>query len=158
MDFILLWFFLILGIVLLYISLKRPAFKDWLLCMLIAAYFITFLGDIVVKYQMLSYPVQLLPKFQSSVLYEYLLLPLMCIYFYQSTYCKGVFDWVWIALVYSSVLTAVEVLLEKNTGLIHYITWSWFDSLVSQFLLLLFIRWLMGLINKGGRKLESTRR
>src|SRR5699024_195872 len=156
MGIILLWIFLILGLILLNIAFKKQPLKNWLLCFLIAAYFVTILGDLVVKYELLSYPVQLFPLFQSSVLYEYLLLPVMCVYYYQRTYRRGVFNWFWMALVYSSFLTAFEVLLERNTDLVHYITWNWFYSLVSQFLLLLFIRWLMWLINDVAGKREST--
>ncbi|HLS07674.1 CBO0543 family protein [Lentibacillus sp.] len=148
MEVIVLWLFFFLGIILIFNTIRKPPVKDWLLCLLTAAYFTTFLGDIVVKAGLLSYPVKLFPQFQSSILYEYLLLPLMCIYFYKTTYHKTVFDWIWQALVYSSVLTVSELLLEQNTNLIHYINWSWFHTLASQFLLLLFIRWLLQLINK----------
>ncbi|QKY68803.1 CBO0543 family protein [Lentibacillus sp. CBA3610] len=157
MEMVLLWLFFISGLILLYIALKKPPLRSWLLCLLTAAFFTTFLGDLVVKYNLLSYPVQLLPKFQSSVLYEYLLLPLMCVFFYQTSYHKNVLNWCWQALVYSSVLTAGEVLLQQNTDLVHYINWSWFHSLLSQFLLLLFIRWLMWLINDVAQRRGRSR-
>ncbi|MFD1361057.1 CBO0543 family protein [Lentibacillus salinarum] len=158
MEKILLWLFLVLGVILLSISIKKAPLKDWLLCFLTAAYFTTFLGDLIAKYHLLSYPVQLFSKFQSSVLYEYLLLPLMGLYYYQTTYHKGVVDWCWQALAYSSVLTAFEIILEQNTDLIHYINWHWSYSMVSQFLFLLLVRWLMWLINDVARKREDGKR
>ncbi|WP_010530274.1 CBO0543 family protein [Lentibacillus jeotgali] len=156
MEIILLWLFLILGIILLTVSLKKQPLKDWLLCLLAAAYFASPLGDLVVKYEFLSYPVQLFPQFQSSILYEYLLLPLMCLFYFQSTYHKGIFSCIWQAFLYSAVLTTFEVLLEIKTALIDYIHWGWFSSFITQFLFLLFIRWLMWLVNVVVKKREKT--
>lgn len=156
MEMILLWLFLILGVVLLSKVLRKPPLKNWLLCFFIASYPATFLGGLVVHYHLISYPVQLFPQFQSNVLYEYLLLPLVCTYYYQASYHKGVFSSWWQALVYISVLTVVEILLEKNTDLLHYINWNWYYSLISQFLFLLLVRWLMWLINETVLKREGT--
>ncbi|SFA84320.1 hypothetical protein SAMN04488072_102265 [Lentibacillus halodurans] len=156
MEVILLWLFLILGLVLLCISFKKPHLKDWLLCYLTAAYFAAFLGELVVYYQMLSYPVRLFPLFQSSVLYEHLLLPLVCIYYYQSSYNKGILTCLLKALLYSSVLAAFEILLEKNTDLIHYISWYWYYSLTSLFLFLLLVRSLMWLMDDITGKRENS--
>ncbi|ALX47258.1 CBO0543 family protein [Lentibacillus amyloliquefaciens] len=146
MEIILLWLFLISGLVLLTIALKKHPLKDWLICFFASAYFATVLGDLVVKAELLSYPVQLAPQFQSSVLYEYLLLPLICIVYYQTTYQTSFFYWCWQAFVYSSVVTFVEVLLETHTALIYFDSWHWYYSLISLTLFLLFIRCLLRLI------------
>ncbi|TFJ94385.1 CBO0543 family protein [Lentibacillus salicampi] len=157
MDIILLWLFLILGLILLTISIKKGSLINWLLCFWLAAYLITFVGDLVVEYQMLTYPVQLIPHFRSSALYEYLLLPLICVYYYQATVHKSLSHSIWRAFIYSGLLTAFEVILEVNTDLIHYITWNWFYSLAGQFVLLLLIRWLMRLIAGVVRRRRGRR-
>ncbi len=86
MELVILRLLFMLGLVLLFFSLRKPPLKEWLLCYLLAAYFGTFLGDLAAKHELISYPVKLFTQFQSSVLYEYLLLPLLSIYFYRNTY------------------------------------------------------------------------
>ena len=96
---------------------------------------------------MLSYPVNLFNnQFDSSLTYEYILFPLLGIYYYQSTYTstwKGIF---WQAALYSMVITVIELILEKYTGFIKYESWKWTYTFVSTFGFFIIARYLMKFI------------
>ncbi|SFD45205.1 hypothetical protein SAMN05216238_101402 [Lentibacillus persicus] len=155
MEIFLLWLFLISGLVLTGILLTKRPLIQWLLCFFIAAYFASFLGDLVAKAGMLTYPVKLFPQLQSSVLYEYLLLPLICVRHVQITYQSSFLKWCLYAFFYSGVVTIVEVLLEKYTALVHFINWNWLYSLISVMFFIVGIRLLMWLINTARKNSNS---
>ncbi|HET7580204.1 MAG TPA: CBO0543 family protein [Bacillales bacterium] len=144
-----LWFLLVLGVFLFLYSLRKPPRKDWLLAFFITSYCSSILRVIVVEKHLLDYPVGLFEKyFHTSPLYEFLLLPVVSIYYYQFTYRSG-----WVAmfvtgLVAASALTCTEVIFEKYTPFVHYITWTWQASFLSIFLLLFAIRVFLHLVNQ----------
>jgi hypothetical protein len=150
MDRILLWALLIIGMVLLFFSLQKPLIKDTVLVFLLKAYFSSFFGVIVVEENLIEYPVRFLDQyFKTSLLFEYFLYPIMCVYFYQTTYHSRLLGIIVQCALYTSALTIIEVLCEKYTSLIHYhTTWTWMYSFISIFLLSFFVRMLMELINK----------
>jgi hypothetical protein len=118
----------------------------------LASFFSVFLGVLVVEEKMLEYPISFLSKyFSSSLLYEYLLLPVVCIYFYQATYYSRYPRIILKCALYTSVLTIIEVLLERYTDLIEYHTWTWLHTFISTLFLMMFIRILMQLINRQER-------
>ncbi|MCP3738087.1 CBO0543 family protein [Rossellomorea sp. BNER] len=147
MEIILLWLLLIGGIGLFILSLRKPPQKDWLLIFFMTGFFAVFLGVIVVEEHLIRYPVNLFKHFQSSVLFEFLLFPVLCIYYYQATYHSGFWGIILKALVYSSVLSILEFFLEKYTDLIDYLHWEWYFTLVSVFLFMIIVRSIMGLTN-----------
>ncbi|WP_404456724.1 hypothetical protein LG329_15860 [Virgibacillus necropolis] len=139
---------LIIGIALLVISLRKPPMKDWILIFLLTSYFSTFFGVIVVEENMLDYPIKLFPHehFDSHILYEYLILPVVCVYFYQTTYHSGYKGIFLQCLIYTSALTIIEVIFEKYTDLLEYNTWTWIHTFIGVFLLMFFVRFLMKLL------------
>lgn len=149
MDRFILWGFFLIGIVLLVFSFRKPFIKDWILTFFLSAYLSMFIGVLVIEEKMLEYPIRLLSDyFTSSILYEYLLFPVVCIYFYQTTYHSGFMRIVLKCLLFTSALTIIEVILEKYTDLIEYHTWTWLHTYISTFFIIMFIRMLMQLINK----------
>lgn len=149
MERIILWSLLIMGISLLFFSLRKPVIKNWILIFLLASYFSTFLGVLVVEEKMLEYPIRFLSNyFTSSLIYEYLLFPVVCIYFYQTTYHSRFLNIVLQCILYTIVLTIIEVLFERYTELIEYHTWTWLHTYISTFILMMFIRILLQLLNK----------
>jgi hypothetical protein len=149
---IILWSLLIIGIALFFFSLRKPPIKDWILIFLLTSFFSIFLGVLVVEEKMIEYPISFLSNyFSSSLLYEYLLLPVVCIYFYQKTYYSRYPDIILRCTLYTSALTIIEVLLERYTDLIEYHTWTWIHTFISIFFLMMFIRILMQLINRQER-------
>jgi hypothetical protein len=149
MERIILWALLLVGITLLIFSLRKPFIKDWILIFLLNAYLSTLIGVLVVEENMLEYPIRFLDNyFTSSLLYEYLLFPVVCIYLYQKTYdssFKGIFLY---CLLFTTALTVIEVLFERYTDLIEYHTWTWMHTFISTFILMFFIRSIMQLINQ----------
>ncbi|MDQ0483645.1 CBO0543 family protein [Guptibacillus hwajinpoensis] len=135
------------GICLLLFNLSKSPFKDRLIVFLITSYYSSILGIMVVGEGMLSYPVNLFNnQFNSSLTYEYILFPLLGIYYYQTTYYatwKGI---IWQAVLYSIGITVIEVVLEKYTDFINYESWTWFYTLVSTFVFFVIVRYLMKFI------------
>jgi hypothetical protein len=149
MERVILWLLLIIGIGLLCFSLRKPPTKDLIIIFLMTSFFSIFLGVLVVEEKMLEYPISFLSNyFSSSLLYEYLLLPVVCIYFYQATYFSRYPSIILKCALYTSVLTIIEVLLERYTDLIEYYTWTWKHTFISNFFLMMFVRILMQLINR----------
>jgi hypothetical protein len=150
MDRIILWVFFIIGIVLFIFSLRKPhLLKDTILVFLMKAYFSTFFGVIVVEKNMIEYPVRFLDKyFDASILFEYFLYPIMCIYLYQTSVHSRILGIVIQCALYTAAITIIEVLCEKYTDLIKYHSWSWMHSYLYIFLLSLLVRLLVQWINK----------
>jgi hypothetical protein len=152
MERIILWSLLIIGITLLFSSLRKPPIKNWILIFSLSSCFSTFFGVLVVEEKMLEYPVRFLRNyFSSSLLYEYLLFPVVCIYFYQTTYRSRYLNIVLQCILYTTVLTIIEFFFERYTELIKYHTWTWIYTFISTFLLMMFIRFLMQLISRKER-------
>lgn len=149
MEKLLLLALFLIGSALLFFSLKKPLFKDWILIFLMSAYLSTFFGVLVVEEKMLQYPIRILSKyFDTNLLYEYFLFPVVCIYFYQTTYHSRYISIALQCALYTTALTIIEVLFERYTKLIEYHTWTWMHTFISTFLLMICIRILMQLINK----------
>ncbi|ANB61017.1 CBO0543 family protein [Anoxybacteroides amylolyticum] len=151
MDRLILWTLFIIGIALLGVSLfRKPALmKDSLLVFALKAYFSTFFGVFVVEAHMLDYPVRFLPSyFDTSILFEYFLFPIVCVYFYQTTYYSSFGVILWQCALYTAAITIVEVLCEKYTDLIEYHTWTWWYSFLTIFFLSFFVRMIMLVVNK----------
>jgi hypothetical protein len=152
MERFILWSLLIVGIALLFYSFRKPPIKDLIFIFLLTSFFSIFLGVLVVEENLVEYPISFLSNyFSSSILYEYLLLPVVCIYFYQATYYSSYPSMILKCALYTSVLTIIEVLLERYTDLIEYHTWTWIHTFFSIFFLIMFIRIFMKLINKLDR-------
>ncbi|NNV06946.1 CBO0543 family protein [Geobacillus sp. C56-T2] len=152
MDRIHLWGLLVVGIILLFFSLRTPPIKDKILVFLLKAYFSSFFGVIVVEAKLLEYPVRFLGKyFEASILFEYFLYPTVCVYFYQTSYHSRLPGIIVQCVLYTSALTTVEVLYEKYTNLIEYHRWTWMHSFASLFLVSFSVRMLMELIHKWGQ-------
>jgi hypothetical protein len=149
MDRIILWVLLIIGITLHIVSLRVRPVKDWIIIFLFSANLSTFLGVIIEGRKMLEYPIRFLDLyFDTNILFEYLLLPVICVYFYQTTYYSRWTNIVLQCVIYTSSITAVEILFEEYTNLIEYHTWTWLLSFIGIFCLLLLSRFLMQLIQK----------
>ncbi|MFJ8243727.1 CBO0543 family protein [Peribacillus asahii] len=117
---------------------------------------ITFLiGAVVVEFGLIEYPVRLFASInRTSFTYEYYVLPVICAVFnvwyptnkstlIQLSYYVG----------YSSVLTIIEVIIEKYTALIKYIHWEWYITWITVcfafFISHLFCIWFFA--KEGGR-------
>ncbi|MFC7064151.1 CBO0543 family protein [Halobacillus seohaensis] len=149
MEIIVLWSLWVVGFVLLLIILTKLPFWEWLLVYLLTAYFSITLGVIIVEENLLSYPVKSFNQhFDSSVLFEYLLFPVICLYYYRTSYHSTYKGILLQGAVYSSVITIVEYFIERYTDLVEYEKWTLIYTFISELILMLFIILLMKKIKK----------
>ncbi|HEX7065120.1 MAG TPA: CBO0543 family protein [Bacillales bacterium] len=150
MDKLLLWAFFLVGVLLLILSFRKSPVREWLFIFTFTGYLSSFLSVFVVEEGMLSYPVNIFPSYyDTSPLYEYLLLPVIFIYYYQTSYDSNWPGLIGQAFIYSAFLTIVEKFLEEYTKLIDYYTWTWVDSFLGIFFMMIFIRGTLKLLNRN---------
>ncbi|TLS35061.1 CBO0543 family protein [Pseudalkalibacillus caeni] len=124
--------------------IRRPPTKDWVLVFFLKGVISSFIGMYVVSKKWLKYPVRLAPKsFHSSLLFDYLLFPLACVAYNQTSYRSKFPGMIFQAVLYTTPMTLFEVWLEKNTQLIKYIKWSWFHTFTSLFVTFVSVRAFM---------------
>ncbi len=82
-------------------------------------------GGAVENLKLLQYPVRLLPEyFDTSLLFEIWVFPVLCILYNQVTRTRGIIAIIGYALLFSAGITAIEYPLERYTNLIKYLHWS----------------------------------
>ncbi|UOQ95411.1 hypothetical protein MUO14_11025 [Halobacillus shinanisalinarum] len=80
--------------------------KDKIIIFFMTSYIATVAGVIVVEEKMIDYPVNLFSQyFSSSLLYEMILVPIVCIYFYQTTFHSSYSRIALQCAIYTSILT-----------------------------------------------------
>lgn len=111
-------------------------------------------GLIVVEVGWIEYPVRLLVKAnRTSIIFEYLVLPIICIFFniyYPSG--QGFYKKIKYFLAILGVFTLLEYFTEKYTALIHYVHWEWYLTFVTMAIFFYFVR----SVYKWFFKLERT--
>ncbi|WP_456276056.1 CBO0543 family protein [Bacillus sp. AK128] len=148
MDKKLLKIFLCIGFLLIPFAFKREGLKDWMIVFFLKGYISSFIGTVVVRNNQLSYPVRFMRKFfRISILFDYLLFPLICVFFNRVTVNKNSLATIGYAIVFSLPMTILEVILERFTDLIKYKNnWSWLITLITLTITFLFVRVSLGLI------------
>jgi len=125
MDWIILWFFLIVSIFIFSIWLIKPPFKNWTHIFFFTGYFSIFIAVILTEEKYFEFPVRFLPKyFSSSILFEFLVLPIICVLFNQVTWASKITGTVGYSSLFSLILTTFEGWFLKHTHLIVYYKWS----------------------------------
>ncbi|MDP4084424.1 MAG: CBO0543 family protein [Bacillota bacterium] len=137
------------GIILLPVGLKRKPRKDWIIVFLLKTLISSFVGNVIAATKTLEFPVRLFPKaFKSSVLYDILLFPLLCLFYNQTTYKSKLIGIISQEFMYSLPMTWIEIILEKKTNLIKYNSWKWYYTLFSLTGTFLLVRGVIGYIRK----------
>lgn len=91
------------------------------------------LGLVAVETGMLAYPVRELGDVnRTSFTYEFLAYPMVCAVF-NAYYpnCRSPWGKALYYGAFSTVLTVIEVLLERSTNLIRYLNWHWYYTFFS---------------------------
>ncbi|WP_423808705.1 CBO0543 family protein [Pontibacillus yanchengensis] len=132
--------------------MKHPR-KDWVLIFFMKCFISSLVDKITVSCGWIEYPVRLFPRFlKISVLFDYLLFPLLCVWFNQTSYTSNMKSILLQAFwIYSLPVTIFETWLERKTDLIRYKRWSWFHSLTSLAATFLLVRGIMGLIRRDSQ-------
>lgn len=104
----------IFGIFSFFQLVKKPPMKDWLIIFLLKGYIASILDNLLVKKGYLKYPVSLFKTFDISVLFSYILFPVICIYFNQVTKNSGLIAIFLKCLLFSLPSAFAEHWIEKK--------------------------------------------
>lgn len=139
----------LIALILLIFVVDWRYFRDWVVIFLFKSNLDFIWGSPVVSLKLLEYPVRLLPKYyETSILFELWVFPILCVLYNQVTKDKGIGPILYYAVIFSAGITAIEYPLELYTNLIHYMEWTWFTTfytLIITFLMsrifIAFFRW-----------------
>lgn len=122
--------------------IKKPLAKDWLLVFFIKSYYASLIDKLVVNKGYVQYPSRFPSKVKTSLLFDYILFPITCVYYNQLTKDSRILQCLLKVLYFSVPMTITEHWLERNTQLVKYKKgWNWkttFYSLSFSFLLVRF--------------------
>lgn len=148
-DKLILYGLTLFGFILFPFAFKKEHKKDWIIVFLLKTLVSNFLGNIIASKKLLEFPVRFFPSaFKSSVLYDILLFPLLCVFYNQTTYKSKLTSIISQSLIYSIPMTVVEYFLEKKTNLIKYYKWKWQYTLLSLVGTFLFVRGFISYIRR----------
>ena len=138
------------GLLLIPFAFKREKLKDWLLIFFLKGYIASFLDQIIVKKKRISYPVRFMSKyFDSSLLFDYLLFPLLCVFYNRTSEKSNLHSIFLQSFIYTTPMTVLEVILEKKTNLIRYKkNWNWLITYLTLVTTFLFVRGFIVIIRK----------
>lgn len=95
---------------------------------------ITFLfGLVVVELELIDYPLRLFASInRSSFTFEYFFFPILCAIFnvWYPNNRSMLIQWAYYGG-FTSILTIMEVIIEKYTDLIEYVHWDWYISFIT---------------------------
>lgn len=144
---------LAIGILAFYRLVRKPPVRDWLLIFFLKSYIASILDNLLVKKGYLKYPVSLFKTFDVSVIFSYLIFPVVCVYFNQVTRHSGIISILLKSVLFTAPSAAAEHWLERNTKLIKYKkNWTSTHSFVSIGSTFLLVRLVMGIIRKVANK------
>ena len=115
----------VITLLLLIFAIDWRYFRDWVVLFLFKSNLDFIWGSPVVSLNLLEYPIRLLPKYyETNILFECWVFPVLCILYNQVTREKGLWPILYYALLFSAGITAIEYPLELYTNLIKYINWN----------------------------------
>lgn len=156
MERLILRVILLFGVVALTLTFRKRHVKDWGIVFFSSAFFISFIANIIIKGNKVRHTIRFLPQyFQTSVLYEYLMLPLVCVWYNQSTYRSKIPGIIVQALLYSGIHTIIEGMLEKKTALVSWKHWTWLHNMCSLTLIFLGSRGLISIFRRLSKKIDQ---
>jgi hypothetical protein len=131
---------------------KRPTkqMNEWIIVFFLKSYISSLLDTYINKIGFVRYPIKLFKIFDISILFDYILYPLCCIYYNQLTKNSSIQGILVKVLLFSIPMALVEDILERKTKLIKYHK-GWnsiisFSSITGTFLfvrgLISFVRYL----------------
>jgi hypothetical protein len=147
MEWLIIWFFILLSIVSFFIWLPKQPIKEWLLIFFIHVVIVTYTDAFFVSYQLLEYPIRLFPHvFEINVLFDLLVCPTLAVFYNQTSYYSSSLGMIGQLTLYILPFALMEGWLEKSTELISFYQWSWFHSFLTLYIPFLLVRFGMSLI------------
>jgi hypothetical protein len=142
-----------IGIASFFNLIRKPPIKDWLIVFLLKSYIASILDNLAVKKGYIEYPYKLIKNFDISVIFSYLIYPISCVYFNQTTKNSNLKGILAQCLLFSIPSTIAEHWIEKNTKLVKYKkSWTTMHSFFSIASTFLIVRFLMKPIRKSAEK------
>lgn len=128
-EHIIMWIAAAITLLLLIFAVDWRYFRDWVVVYFFKCTLDFIWGSPVVNFKMVEYPVRLLPEmYNTSILFEIWVFPVLCILYNQVTRTRGIWPVMYYAALFSAGMTALEYPLALYTGLIKYLRWSPFTS------------------------------
>lgn len=129
--------------------LRKQPVKDWVIVFFFTGFLASLLDGLAVKTKRIMYPIRLFPTlFNKSVVFDYLLFPIICTFYIQSTHRSTLLGTLGKVFIFSVPVTILEWMLERKTYLVDWIRWSGMHTFASITLYLLSARGIISLINK----------
>lgn len=114
------------------IAIDWRNFREWIALFFFQGEINLLLGSLVVESGLLDYPVRILPNlYDTSLLFELWVLPILCILYNQIINKRGLWPMGYYAMLFSAGITIIEFILERDTNLIEYIEWSWISTFIT---------------------------
>lgn len=140
----------VITLLLLIFAVDWRYFRDWVVVYLFKSLLDFVVSSPTVELYLLEYPDRLLSNlYDTSLLFELWVFPVLCILYNQTTRKKGLGAILGYALLFSAGITIIEYLLELYTNLIRYIQWSWLTSYITLTITFLISRGFIALYRWG---------
>ncbi|OEF97094.1 CBO0543 family protein [Desulfuribacillus alkaliarsenatis] len=137
--------------------LKKPR-KDWIIVFFLKGFISSIIALVAVSHKWMEFPRRLLQDiYESSILFDYIVFPALCVWYNQTTYnskLKGIILQAFV--LYSLPMTVLEWWLEKNTNLIKYNKWTWMHTYLSLAITFLFVRGFMAVVRRFSDNRETS--
>lgn len=123
-------------IILLILFIPKEKFREAQVAFFFKQLITWLLGLAVVELHLIEYPVRLFPYAnKTSFTFEYFVYPSLCAIFnVHYPQDKSLFRQFLYYFSYCSVITVLEVIVERETQIINYIHWDWYVSWSTLFL------------------------
>ncbi len=143
-------FLLVFGLIMFANLMRKPPTKDWLLIFLFKGYISSILDKTIVTKKKIIYPVKLVKWFDISFVFDYILFPVVCVYYNQITKSSSLI-WIIIKIFYFSIpMTLLEYFFETRTSLIKFRNgWNIYHSFLTMSLSFLVSRAFIALIRNA---------
>lgn len=143
-------FLMVFGLIMFANLMRKPPTKDWLLIFLFKGYISSILDKTIVTKNKIIYPVKLVKWFDISFVFDYILFPVVCVYYNQITKSSSLI-WIIIKIFYFSIpMTLLEYFFETRTSLIKFRNgWNIYHSFLTMSLSFLVSRAYIALIRNA---------
>ena len=147
-------FLLVFGLVMFVNLIRKPPTKDWMLIFLFKGYIASVLDKLAVTKDRIVYPVNLFKWFDISFIFDYLLFPVVCVYYNQVTKTSNIFGIIAKSFYFSIPMSLIEHYFETRTSLIKFKKgWNIYLSFLSLTITFIISRTYISLV----RKADNTR-
>lgn len=143
-------------LVLIPLLIRKPPVKDWVIVYLFNAVTNGLIDNILVKHNIVKYPIRLFSKsFDSHILFDFFLYPTFTIFYNQMTRRDKVFPIIYKLIFITLPPFFIELWAEKKTDLIKWgRKWKWYHTFFGLILKSLLTRFVIGIVRRVENKVN----